>query len=168
MSQIVSKLVPSAIVRIMSIFILPAGKSIISCDRMRIRSTIDSNSFRGPDDNGLVVDGPGRLAKKAFENGALYVRHEGFLLRCLSSGWFQGRGGKGSIFVWASGNGGRQYDSCACDGYITSIYTVCFFHRLVWLIRMKSLSDCHQCNDRTWWKALVLRRMFRNLSISLQ
>jgi len=61
----------------------------------------------GPDDNGLVVDGPGRLAKKAFENGALY-----------------GRNGKGSIFVWASGNGGRQYDSCACDGYITSIYTI--------------------------------------------
>jgi hypothetical protein len=29
--------------------------------------------FRGPDDNGLVVDGPGRLAKKAFENGALHV-----------------------------------------------------------------------------------------------
>jgi len=28
---------------------------------------------RGPDDNGLVVDGPGRLAKKAFENGALNV-----------------------------------------------------------------------------------------------
>ncbi|CAF1328959.1 unnamed protein product [Adineta steineri] len=61
----------------------------------------------GPDDNGLVVDGPGRLAKKAFENGALH-----------------GRDGKGSIFVWASGNGGRQSDSCACDGYITSIYTI--------------------------------------------
>ncbi|UJR30781.1 hypothetical protein I4U23_018301 [Adineta vaga] len=61
----------------------------------------------GPDDNGLVVDGPGRLAKKAFEDGAL-----------------NGRGGKGSIFVWASGNGGRQSDSCACDGYITSIYTI--------------------------------------------
>ena len=29
--------------------------------------------FRGPDDNGLVVDGPGRLAKKAFEKGALTV-----------------------------------------------------------------------------------------------
>ena len=29
---------------------------------------------RGPDDNGLVVDGPGRLAKKAFENGALHVK----------------------------------------------------------------------------------------------
>ena len=25
--------------------------------------------LRGPDDNGLVVDGPGILAKKAFENG---------------------------------------------------------------------------------------------------
>jgi hypothetical protein len=29
---------------------------------------------RGPDDNGLVVDGPGVLAKKAFEDGALHVR----------------------------------------------------------------------------------------------
>ncbi|CAF0749460.1 unnamed protein product, partial [Didymodactylos carnosus] len=61
----------------------------------------------GPDDNGLVVDGPGRLAKKAFEDG---VR--------------KGRNGKGSIFIWASGNGGRQFDSCACDGYINSIYTI--------------------------------------------
>ncbi|CAF0981869.1 unnamed protein product [Adineta ricciae] len=61
----------------------------------------------GPDDNGVVVDGPGILATKAFENGAL-----------------NGRGGKGSIFVWASGNGGRSGDSCACDGYINSIYTV--------------------------------------------
>ncbi|CAM4806457.1 unnamed protein product [Rotaria magnacalcarata] len=61
----------------------------------------------GPDDNGLVVDGPGVLARKAFENGIL-----------------NGRGGKGSIFVWASGNGGRSSDSCACDGYITSIYTI--------------------------------------------
>lgn len=29
--------------------------------------------LRGPDDNGIVVDGPGRLAKKAFEDGALTV-----------------------------------------------------------------------------------------------
>lgn len=36
----------------------------------------------------------------------------------------QGRGGKGSIFVWASGNGGRQGDNCDCDGYTDSIYTV--------------------------------------------
>ncbi len=29
--------------------------------------------YRGPDDNGLVVDGPGILATKAFESGALDV-----------------------------------------------------------------------------------------------
>jgi len=61
----------------------------------------------GPDDNGQVVDGPGPLARKAFELG---ITH--------------GRDGKGSIFVWASGNGGRDYDSCACDGYTNSIYTL--------------------------------------------
>ena len=36
----------------------------------------------------------------------------------------QGRGGLGSIFVWASGNGGREKDSCNCDGYTNSIYTL--------------------------------------------
>ena len=36
----------------------------------------------------------------------------------------QGRGGKGSIFVWAAGNGGFNYDSCAADGYVQSIYTI--------------------------------------------
>ena len=36
----------------------------------------------------------------------------------------QGRGGKGSIFVWASGNGGSAQDSCACDGYTNSIFTL--------------------------------------------
>ena len=35
----------------------------------------------------------------------------------------QGRNGKGSIFVWASGNGGDK-DDCNCDGYTNSIYTV--------------------------------------------
>ena len=38
--------------------------------------------------------------------------------------FFQGRGGLGSIFVWASGNGGRDGDSCNCDGYTNSIYTL--------------------------------------------
>ena len=61
----------------------------------------------GPDDNGQVVDGPGTLARKAFERGVT-----------------KGRGGKGSIFVWASGNGGRDQDSCSCDGYTNSIYTL--------------------------------------------
>jgi len=37
---------------------------------------------------------------------------------------YQGRNGYGSIFVWASGNGGREGDSCNCDGYTNSIYTL--------------------------------------------
>uniref|UniRef100_A0A5S6QDY8 P/Homo B domain-containing protein n=1 Tax=Trichuris muris TaxID=70415 RepID=A0A5S6QDY8_TRIMR len=61
----------------------------------------------GPDDDGRTVDGPGKLATIAFQEGAL-----------------QGRNGKGSIFVWASGNGGRDSDSCNCDGYTNSIYTL--------------------------------------------
>lgn len=61
----------------------------------------------GPDDNGQVVDGPARLAKAAFVKGVL-----------------EGRGGKGSIFVWASGNGGSQSDSCSCDGYTNSVFTL--------------------------------------------
>lgn len=36
----------------------------------------------------------------------------------------QGRNGLGSIFVWASGNGGGMEDSCSCDGYANSIYTI--------------------------------------------
>ena len=36
----------------------------------------------------------------------------------------QGRDGKGSIYVWAAGNGGSYFDSCAADGYVNSIYTI--------------------------------------------
>lgn len=36
----------------------------------------------------------------------------------------KGRDGKGSIFVWAAGNGGENFDSCAADGYTSSIYTI--------------------------------------------
>ena len=38
--------------------------------------------------------------------------------------FFQGRGGKGNIYVWATGNGGLTDDDCNCDGYTTSIYTI--------------------------------------------
>lgn len=41
------------------------------------------------------------------------------LLLCM-----QGRGGLGSIFVWASGNGGRDTDNCNCDGYTNSVFTL--------------------------------------------
>ncbi|XP_067378152.1 proprotein convertase subtilisin/kexin type 5b isoform X1 [Channa argus] len=61
----------------------------------------------GPDDDGKTVDGPASLARQAFENG---IR--------------SGRKGRGSIFVWASGNGGRSRDHCSCDGYTNSIYTI--------------------------------------------
>lgn len=36
----------------------------------------------------------------------------------------QGRDGKGSIWVWSAGNGGGNFDSCAADGYASSIYTI--------------------------------------------
>lgn len=61
----------------------------------------------GPEDDGKTVDGPGPLARRAFINGVT-----------------SGRRGKGSIFVWASGNGGRHTDSCNCDGYTNSIFTL--------------------------------------------
>lgn len=61
----------------------------------------------GPDDDGQTVDGPGPLTRRALEEGAL-----------------KGRKGLGSIYVWASGNGGKFQDNCNCDGYATSIFTL--------------------------------------------
>ncbi|XP_055333542.1 uncharacterized protein LOC129585051 [Paramacrobiotus metropolitanus] len=75
----------------------------------------------GPNDDGQTVDGPGPLAKKAFEDGIKY-----------------GRKGLGSVFVWASGNGGKSQDSCSCDGYTNSIYTI-------------SVSSAAQDGTRPWY-----------------
>ncbi|KAF2359038.1 Peptidase S8/S53 domain [Trinorchestia longiramus] len=61
----------------------------------------------GPDDDGKTVDGPGELATRAFVEG---IHH--------------GRRGLGSIFIWASGNGGRAQDNCNCDGYTNAIWTL--------------------------------------------
>lgn len=36
---------------------------------------------------------------------------------------WKGRNGKGSIYIWAAGNGGTA-DNCNADGYANSIYTV--------------------------------------------
>lgn len=36
----------------------------------------------------------------------------------------QGRGGKGNIYAWATGNGGMYNDTCSCDGYVSSPYTL--------------------------------------------
>uniref|UniRef100_A0A8D8XPL7 furin n=1 Tax=Cacopsylla melanoneura TaxID=428564 RepID=A0A8D8XPL7_9HEMI len=75
----------------------------------------------GPEDDGRTVDGPGPLARRAFINGVTSGRH-----------------GKGSIFVWASGNGGRHIDSCNCDGYTNSIFTL-------------SISSATQGGYRPWY-----------------
>ena len=61
----------------------------------------------GPPDDGRSMEGPGYLIKKAMVNGIQ-----------------QGRGGKGSVFVFASGNGGRSGDQCNFDGYTNSIFSV--------------------------------------------
>ncbi|KAL3312436.1 Neuroendocrine convertase 2 [Cichlidogyrus casuarinus] len=65
------------------------------------------SSSWGPRDNGKTIEGPGPLAKAAIYTGVT-----------------KGRGGKGNIYVWASGNGGERQDSCAFDGYVSSPYTV--------------------------------------------
>lgn len=65
------------------------------------------SSSWGPDDFGRGVENPGKLTLKAFKKG---IR--------------KGRGGKGSIYVWASGSGGAFYDNCNCDGYANSIWTI--------------------------------------------
>ncbi|XP_043658322.1 furin-like protease 2 isoform X2 [Drosophila teissieri] len=75
----------------------------------------------GPEDDGSTVDGPGPLARRAFIYGVT-----------------SGRQGKGSIFVWASGNGGRYTDSCNCDGYTNSIFTL-------------SISSATQAGYKPWY-----------------
>ncbi|PIC52234.1 hypothetical protein B9Z55_002422 [Caenorhabditis nigoni] len=75
----------------------------------------------GPEDDGKTFDGPGPLAREAFYRGIK-----------------NGRGGKGNIFVWASGNGGSRQDSCSADGYTTSVYTL-------------SISSATYDNHRPWY-----------------
>lgn len=67
---------------------------------------IKSNSW-GPDDTGNVLEGPGLLTKAALQNSAQ-----------------TGRGGKGTIFLWAGGNGLEVNDNSNYDGYANSIYTI--------------------------------------------
>lgn len=61
----------------------------------------------GPPDDGRSMEAPGYLVKKAIVNGIQ-----------------NGRGGLGSVFVFASGNGGRSGDQCNFDGYTNSIYSI--------------------------------------------
>ncbi|KAK6505415.1 pheromone processing endoprotease [Arthrobotrys musiformis] len=61
----------------------------------------------GPPDDGIAMDAPGILIKKAIQQGVQ-----------------KGRDGKGSIFVFASGNGAANGDNCNFDGYTNSIYSI--------------------------------------------
>ncbi|OJJ40435.1 hypothetical protein ASPWEDRAFT_166505 [Aspergillus wentii DTO 134E9] len=61
----------------------------------------------GPMDDGETMEAPGILIKRAMVNGIQ-----------------NGRAGKGSIFVFAAGNGAAYGDNCNFDGYTNSIYSV--------------------------------------------
>lgn len=61
----------------------------------------------GPPDDGRAMDAPSTLIKRAILNGIQ-----------------NGRGGKGSVFVFAAGNGAASDDNCNFDGYTNSIYSI--------------------------------------------
>lgn len=69
-------------------------------------SSIYSCSW-GPPDNGRAMEGPNILIQRA-----------------VLEGINNGRAGKGSVFVFASGNGAAAGDACNFDGYTNSIYSV--------------------------------------------
>jgi len=60
----------------------------------------------GPTDDGKTVDGPRNAT-----------------MRAIVKGVNEGRNGLGSIYVWASGDGGPS-DDCNCDGYAASMWTI--------------------------------------------
>lgn len=61
----------------------------------------------GPPDDGKSMDAPGILIRRAMLNAVQ-----------------NGRGGLGSIYVFASGNGALNEDNCNFDGYTNSIYSI--------------------------------------------
>ena len=61
----------------------------------------------GPPDDGRAMDAPSTLIKRAIQTGIQ-----------------QGRGGLGSVFVFAAGNGAASEDNCNFDGYTNSIYSI--------------------------------------------
>lgn len=67
---------------------------------------IKSNSW-GPNDDARRLEGPGTLTKAA-----------------LAAAAATGRDGKGSIILWAGGNGGDVGDNSNYDGYANNIHTI--------------------------------------------
>ncbi len=66
-----------------------------------------SNNSWGAADDGKTVNAPGPLAEAAIDAG----------LR-------QGRGGRGTIYVWSAGNGGNASDNANNDGYANAPGTI--------------------------------------------
>ncbi len=61
----------------------------------------------GPPDDGRSMEAPGVLIRRA-------------MLKAIQ----EGRGGLGTIYVFASGNGAASGDNCNFDGYTNSIYSI--------------------------------------------
>ncbi len=94
--------------RLVGFRLLGAGTDDNEADALtRSNGIVDiySNSW-GPVDDGRRLEGPGPLTESA-----------------LQSGIANGRGGLGSIFVWAGGNGSDS-DNANYDGYANSRYTI--------------------------------------------
>lgn len=91
-----------------------AALKILSSSTGHVLDSVESRAFMhkndnisiysmswGPVDDGKSMSKPHALSTNAIKKGAKY-----------------GRNGLGSIFVWSSGNGGRNFDFCGYDGYL--------------------------------------------------
>jgi subtilisin-like proprotein convertase family protein len=67
---------------------------------------IKSNSW-GPSDTGTILETAGPLTQAAWQTAVT-----------------SGRGGRGTIFLWAAGNGGHVNDNSNYDGYANAIQTI--------------------------------------------
>ncbi|PBP22463.1 subtilase [Diplocarpon rosae] len=92
-------------IRILSKLITDADEAI-AMNYAYQKNQIYSCSW-GPPDDGKSMDAPGILIKRAMLNAVQ-----------------KGRGGLGSIYVFASGNGAANQDNCNFDGYTNSIYSI--------------------------------------------
>lgn len=104
----VSGAAPEATLVAYRLISLPASDAQEAAALLTNNATIQikSNSW-GPNDDGATLEGPGTLAAAALSNA------------CAS-----GRGGRGTIFFWAGGNGLDALDDSNKDGYANSIYTI--------------------------------------------
>lgn len=78
----------------------------MALSHMSDQIAIYSNSW-GPADDGRTMEAPGRVTLAAMEQSVS-----------------RGRGGKGTIYVWAGGNGGASNDNGNYDGYANSRFTI--------------------------------------------